>query len=429
MAIKDVLEKREIQIILIVAVLSSILVLHQVGAFIVYGVPAITFHTVNQTKPVSKSVTIVNSFGDWVAYEYYGEWEAQWKHDLDWWGRYVKVGLRATLKVKVETTDLMLSGFLTEIKPPPFLIEETGTTIFYKNMTIQAYAYGFKITLAWSGSANAFIIEQKEWGLVPPTIPSLQDMVKKCIREGLVPDFNKNYLVAADPILMSIDAPTLASDKAYELRPDYLGIGGMWLADYKTIGYTTGTAAEALPASTGTAVKLFRDKALTDPCWAPDYDTAMGKPLLTPNETYWLDHFSPSAAWWKISIVNLGSQLVYDDTKPYPDYISWAWEKYGSEAPAVAQWFRVDILFRVTKDWTVPKIPEYELPPEEKEKMKIIVTTEPENKGVPINPPSQETWTLKLSEIIPIFIVIFVGTIVTIIVYYYAKGKWGVKKA
>jgi hypothetical protein len=36
---------------------------------------------------------------------------------------------------------------------------------------------------------------------------------------------------------------------------------------------------------------------------------------------------------------------------------------------------------------------------------------------------------LKLSEIIPIFIVIFVGTIVTIIVYYYAKGKWGVKKA
>jgi hypothetical protein len=226
---------------------------------------------------------------------------------------------------------------------------------------------------------------------------------------------------------MSVDAPTLATDKAYELRPDYLGIGGMWLTDYKTIGYTAGTATEALPASTGTAVKLFRDKALTDPCWAPDYDTPMGKPLLTPDVIYWLDHFVPPSAWWKISIVNLGSQLVYDETKAKPDWISWAWEKH-SEPPAVSQWFRIDIVFRVTKDWTVPKIPEYEMPPEEKEKMKIIVTAEPQNQGVPLNPPQQETWTLNLSQLIPIFILLFVGTIVTIIVYYYSKSKWGVKK-
>jgi len=427
MPIKDYLQKREIQIILIVAALSTILVLHQVGAFIVYGVPAVTFHTVTQTKPVSKSITILNSYGAWVAYEYYQEGYGEWKNIL---GQkiYVKVGLTVKIGVKVEVTDLMLSGFLTEIKPPPFLIEETETTIYYKNMTIHSYAYGFKITLAWTGSAQVGIIEEHR----DPVIiggPSFEDLEKPLVRDYLVPDFNKQYLIAADPILMSIDAPTLATDKTYELRPDYLGIGGMWLTDYKTIGYTTGTATEALPASTGTAVKLFRDKALTDPCWTADYTAPMGKPLLTPDVVYWLDHFAPPAAWWKISIVNLGSQLVYDETKVKPDWISWAWEKYGSEPPAVAQWFRVDLVFRVTKDWTVPKIPEYEMPPEEKAKMKIIVTAEPENKGVPLNPPSQETWFSNLSKLIPIFIIIFVGTIVTIIVYYYAKGKWGVTKA
>jgi len=423
MPVKTYLQKREVQIILIVAILAVILVLHQIGAFIVYGLPAITFHTVTQTKPVSKSVTIVNSFGDWVAYEYYEVTEGKWESLVG--RRYVQVALKVTIGVKVEVTDLALSGFLTEIKPPPFLIEESETTIYYKNMTIHSYAYGFKVTIAWTGSAQVQILKQEESGIVPWTVPSIADMVKTCVRDYLVPDFNKNYLVAADPILMSIDAPTLATDKTYELRPDYLGIAGMWLADYVTIGYVTGTATEALPASIGTAVKLFRDKDLTSPCWAADYSE--NKPLLTPDTIYWLDHFAPASAWWKISIVNLGSQLVYDETKTHPNYISWAWEKYAKEPPAIAQWFRVDIVFRVTEDWTVPRIPEYEMPPEAKEKMKIIITYEPENKGVPLNPPSQDTWTLTLSKLTPILAVIFIGTIATMVTYYYVKKKMGVK--
>ncbi len=380
MPVKDYLERRNVQIILVVAVLVVILVVYQVGGFLVYGVPAITFQTVTQVKPVSKTVTILSSFGEWIAYEYYGEWEASYKHDWDWWGRIVKVGLKATLKVKVETSDPMLSDFLTEIKPPPFLIEETETNIYYKNMTIHAYAYVFKITLALSCSANAFIIEEREWGLIPWTIPSKEDMVKKCIREGLVPDFNKNYLVQAG-ILMSIDAPTLATDKAYELRPDYLGLCGMWLADYQTIGYTTGTAVEGLPATKDTAVKLFRDKDLSSPCWAPNYDAAMGKPLLTPNTVYWLQDFAAQSAWWETIIVNLGSQLVYDETKTYPNLVSWAWEKYGENPPAIVQWFRVDIAFRVTEDWTVPKIPEYEPPPPLTYTLSVLVR---DAGGVPI---------------------------------------------
>ena len=424
------LERRDIQLCVIAGFFITLLLMHQYGAFIAYGVPGVTFHTVTQTKPTSKSINILSSYGDWVSYEYYGEAHAEDVNSLwrDWWGKEVDVALSATLKIKVETTDFLLSGFLTEIKPPPFLLNETQTEIIYENMTVQAYAYGFKITTAWSGSAQVTVLSQKSWGIIPPGRPSIEDLVKMCVRDNLVPDFNKYYLTAAK-ILMSIDAPTLGRDKSYELRPDYLGIAGMWLADYQMVGYTTGTAAEMLPASKGTAVKLYRDSDLTMPCWSPDYTIALGTPKLTPSVVYWLDHFAPQSAWWSISIVNIGSQLVYDDTKAHPNYISWAWEKYGTDkqAPAVAQWFRCDLLFRTTKGWTVPKIPEYELPPEEKQKMRIIVTVEPENQGTPINPPSV-TGAIPWVEIMYLMLIFFGGLIVVIIVYYVSKTKLGVKR-
>jgi len=429
MPITEYLKKREVQIALLVTFLVAILVLYQVGAFIVYGIPAITFHAATQTKPVSKSINILSSYGDWVAYDYYEVVERKWESHLKVWGRFVKVGLKANIGVKVEVTDLMLSGFLTEIKPPPFLIEETETSIYYKNITVQSYAYGFKVTLAWTGTAQVVIVETGQWGLVPPGTESMETMVKKCVEELLVPDFNK-FCYIASSLLMTVDAPTLATDKAYELRPDYLGICGMWLADYVTQGQTFGTGVEAAPSGRGTAVKLFRDKALTSPCWAPDYDAPMGKPLLTPDLVYWLDAFAPPSAWWKIDIIHLGSKLVYDETKPHPNYISWAWEAYPSspaESPAVSQWFRVDVAFRVTDDWIVPRIPDYELPPEEKEKMRIIIEWKPDVVAPPLNDPSEETWTISLSQLIPIILVIFGGTIATVIVYYYAKAKWKVK--
>ena len=428
--LKDYLKKRNIQLILMVIVLVSVLIFYKVGPFLAYGLPAVTFHTVTQTEPVSKSVSILNSQGSWVAYNY--AFQGKGHVGALGWDLNLLATLHVQLKVKVEVTDLALSGFLTELKPPPFLIENTSTTLYYKNVTVQTYAYGFKVTLAWSGTAFITVDkwEKTGWLPLPPTAPSKEDMMKTLAQTVLIPDFNKHSYIAAD-LLMSIDAPTLAKDKAYELRPDYLGMCGMWLADYKTMGYTTGTAAEALPSSHGTSVKLFRDKALTSPCWSPDYDTKMGKPLLTPDIAYWLDHFAAKSAWWKTSIIHLGSQLVFDDTKAFPDYFSWAWEKYAKsepQAPAIAQWFRVDIAFRTTKDWTVPNIPEYQLPEEEQEKMKIIIKSEPENQGVPLNPPSEDIWTISLSELLPILGLLFGGTIVTIVVYYYAKGKWGVPK-
>jgi hypothetical protein len=428
MPIEKYLERRDVQIIAVVGFLIAILMIRQYGAFIAYGVPGVTFHEVTQTKPVSKSVVILGSYGDWVSYEYYGQAHKEVVNQVwrDWWGREVDVALSVTLKIKVETSDLALSGFLTEIKPPPFLINETLTELIYKNMTVQAYAYGFKITTSWSGSAQVTIIKEKSWGIAPPGTPSTTDLIKDVVRDMLIPDFNKYYITSAK-ILMSIDAPTLGRDKAYELRPDYLGIAGMWLADYKMVGYTTGTAAEMLPKSTGTPVKLYRDKALTSPCWAPDYDSVMGKPLLTPDVVYWLDHFVPPSAWWSISIVNLGSQLVYDDSRPHPNYLCWAWEKWSDTAPAVAQWFRVDLVFRTTKDWTVPKIPEYELPPDIKEKMKIIIVKEPQNQGTPLDQPPVAP-TIPWREIMYIMLIFFGGLIAVIIVYYVSKGKIGVKK-
>jgi len=425
MPIGKYLERRDFQVCAIAGFFIVLLLMHQYGAFIAYGIPGVIFHEVNQTKPDSRFIVILSASGSWVSYEYYGEAYGEWKNLL---GQriYVKVSLSATLKIKVETSDLMLGEFLTEIKPPPFLINETETQIIYENMTVQAYSYGFKITTAWSGSVQVSVLEEHRDPIIIGG-PSFEDLTKQCVRDVLVPDFNKYYLTAAK-ILLSIDAPTLGKDKSYELRPDYLGIAGMWLADYQVAGYTTGTAAEMIPQSKGTAVTLYRDKALTDPCWSPDYSYT-GKPTLTPSVVYWLDHFAPACAWWSISIVNIGSQLVYDETKAHPNYVSWAWEKYGTDktAPAVAQWFRVDLLFRTTKGWTVPKIPEYELPEEEKQKMRIIVTVEPENQGTPINPPSV-TGAIPWVEIMYLMLIFFGGLIVVIIVYYVSKTKLGVKR-
>jgi len=424
MPMKDYLQKREIQIILAVAILTAILVLRQVGAFLVYGTPAITIHTVTQTKPVSKTVNILNSFGDWTAYEYYNEIKAEWRNALGQ-VRYSIVGLTVKIGVKVEVTDLALAGFLTELKPPPFLIQETSTTLYYKNITLQTYAYGFTVKVGWTGTAQVSIVEDHSDIFIIGG-PTFEELHKEAVQR-LVTDFNKYCYIAAD-LLMSIDAPTLAADEAYTLRPDYLGIAGMWLASYEYKGRQPGTGVEGSPSSPSTAVKLFRDKALTNPCWAPSYDTSMGKPLLTPDIAYWLQNLAPQSAWWKTSIINLGSQLFYDESKADPNYISWAWED-GGDFPQYVQAFRVDLVFRTTEDWVVPNIPDYQLDPELKEKMHIIIIQEPDLVSPPDNPPSEEAFIISLGELIPILALIFVGTIATIVIYYYVKGKWGVKKA
>ncbi|MEM2445409.1 MAG: hypothetical protein QW734_01980 [Candidatus Bathyarchaeia archaeon] len=428
MSLEKYIQRRDFQIIIIVGFLISLLLLAQYGPFLAYGVPGITIHEVYQNKPEVKSVTILGSYGDWISIEYYGTAHKEVVNQVyrDWWGREVDVALSVTVKIKIETSDLALSGYLTTIETPPFLLNETLKEYIFKNMTVQAYAYGFKLTTSWSGSAQVNVLTEKSWGWAPPGTPSTTDLIKDVVRDFLIPDFNRKYLTSAK-ILLSIDAPTLARDKAYELRPDYLGVAGMWLADYVVEGYVPGTAAELLPQSKGTAVKLYRDKTLTSPCWAPDYDTSMGKPLLTPDIVYWLDHFAPPSAWWSISIVNLGCQLVYDETRPHPNYLCWAWEKQGAKtAPTVAQWFRVDLLFKTTKDWKVPKIPDYELPPEVKEKMIIVIPKEPENVAPPVTPPPvTPTLIIPWREIMYMMLVFFGGLTAVIIVYYAVKGKWG----
>lgn len=423
MPIGKYLEKRSVQIIAVVGFLIALLIMQRYGAFLAYGVPGITIHTVEQTKPTTKSVSIISSYGEWLSFEYYNEAYGEWKNLL---GQrvYVKLGLSASVKIKIETSDLMLGDYLTEVELPPYLVNETENEYIYKNITVHAYAYTFKLTVAWSGTVQVTVLEEhRDWAVINP--PSFEELAKRCLQDLLIPDFNKQYLTAAK-VLLSIDAPTLAKDKEYELRPDYIGIAGMWLIDYQTIGYTTGTAAELLPSSVGSSVKLYRDKALTSPCWAADYDRPLGKPLLTPDAIYWLDHFAPPSAWFSISIVNLGSKLVFDDTKPYPQYVSWAWEKYSEEnkPPAVAQWFRVDLLFRVSKDWKAPKIPEYEPDPEIQEKIKIIVKQEPENQGTPLDiPPTAPT--IPWREIMYLMLAFFGGLIAVIVIYYLAKGKLG----
>lgn len=392
--------------------------------FAAYGIPAICIHTVSQSEPTIKTEDIVASFGEWQSY-HYSDWaQSERVHQWDWWGRRVKLSLDVDLAVKVEVTDIASPRFLTKIKPSPFLLNETMEDLKYRNITIHAYAYSFKFTFAWSGEAHIKEELFEEWGLIPPGQPSKEDLAKNAAGM-LISDFNK-YCYAKADVLMSVDAPTLAGEPKFTLNPDFMGVLGMWLQDYRVEGYVAGTACEAMPQSTGTPVDLYLDKDLTTRCWAGVGTTKEYTELITPNVAFWFDHFAPKGAWWQTKLLNLGSELVFDGSKAYPNYLSWAYEVAGAKsAPAIAQWFRIDLGFRTYKDWTVPKIPEYEIPEEEKEKQKIIITIEPENKGTPKTSPSTETWWTKLAGLQWLFILVVVGTVAVAITYIVAEKKWG----
>jgi len=413
---------REYLPFMIPLLLIALLLLYKGVPFAAYGVPGISIHKMTQSQPTTKTEYIYGSYGTWFAYTFdsYGEAESS---DV-FGGRSCKINLHVELKGKIEVTDISSPRFLTQIKPSPFLIEETEEDLIYKNVTLHAYAYSFKVTLAWSGVVSVRVSDQKEWNWVQrPAIKTFEDLVKMFLPE-MITSFNKSWFITAD-LLMSIDAPTLGSDPKYKLNPDYAGILGIWLQDYVTIGHGTGTATEAQPQSTGTAVSLFLDKELTKKCWAlatPEQAPS----LLTPTVCYWFDHYAPYGAYWKTSIVRLGSQLVFNKDKAYPNYVEWAYEYYRlGGPPAIAQWFRIDLGFRVTEDWTVPKIPEYEIPPEEKEKQIIIIKTEPENIGVPDTAPTQETITSMLMSFMPLLYVIVAAVVVVLVVYVVFKYRYG----
>jgi len=407
--------------LIIPAILIALIVGARVLPFAAYGLPPLTFHEVSQTQPTLKTVTIAGTYGTWISYEYYREVKAEWKSAVG--GRGVTTGLFVRTNVKLELTDVSSPRFLTETKPSPFLIQETNETLSFRNITIHTYAYTFKVTLAWSGESKVTTKDEFQYGLVLWNVPSIEDMVRTSLRDHLVPDYNSYAYVAAD-ISMTVDAPTLGVDPRYELNPDYIGVFGMWLQTYAVEGYVKGTACEAQPQSVGTPVALFRDTALSSRCWAPDYTAPVGLPLLTPNQSYWLQNLAPSGAWWKTSIIHLGSTLLFDGTKPHPAYVEWAWEEYGKIAPAIAQLFRIDLGFRVYEDFVVPKIPLYELTEEEKARQSIIIQTEPENIGVPQNLPSVATWDAIIAGLMPTIYVIIGVSIVAVIIYYVVQTRW-----
>jgi len=212
---------------------------------------------------------------------------------------------------------------------------------------------------------------------------------------------------------------------AYSFKhPDYVGILGMWLQDYRMEGYVTGTAVEAQPQVIGTQVPLYLDIDLTEKCWS--VSTPEDEKLITPNVTYWFDHVAPQGAYFKTRLVRLGSTLVLDTSKEFPTYVSWAYEQAGTEIPpALAQWFRIDLGFRTYEDFTVPNTPEYQIPPEEKEKQRIIITVEPENKGTPTTPPPVQTYLINLQEIMTLIYVIIAAVTAIVITWIIATKKWG----
>ncbi|RLC78410.1 MAG: hypothetical protein DRJ03_25310, partial [Chloroflexi bacterium] len=323
-------EKPLTRILIVFSIILLIVFAYQFLPLVAYGVPGVIVHQVFQTAPSTKTVNIVSNYGEWIAYEYSRDAEAKWESLVG--KRLVQMRMTAKFGVKIELSSLASPRFLTEVKLPPFLVEETETELHYKNITIHAYAYSFRVTIAWTGDVSTSILKTEEWGIIPWTVPSQQDMVKNLVQNLFIPDFNNHWTATAD-ILLSLDAPTLASDMKALLRPDYLGIAGMWLQDYSVEGHVSGTAAECQPQITGTEVTLYRDKDLQNPCWSPSYSGE--QPVITEDVGYWLDHFAARSAWWQINIINLGSKLVYDESQTYPNYAVFAWQKYGSQPPSV----------------------------------------------------------------------------------------------
>jgi len=411
-------ERPLFRFIIVALLLIGLLITYQIAPFLAYGVPGVMIFSVNQSSPSIKSVNILSGYGEWVAFEYQRSVEAKWESLVG--KRLVQTQLKVKIGVKIETSSLASPSFLTEIEIPPFLIDETEDELFYKNITIHAYSYSFRVTTAWTGDVKVSILKEEEWGLIPWTVPSKEDMVKQSLNDMLIPDFNNKWSIAAN-VLFSLTAATLAQDQMAILRPDYVGLAGMWLQDYRIYGRVSGTAAEIQPQTVGTQVTLYRDKDLTSPCWTPDYTA--GAPEITDDVAYWLENFAAKSAWWQINIVNLGSKLVFDDKQTFPNYAVFAWKHYGDEPPSVIQWFRVDVLFKVTEDWVVPKIPQYEIPPEQKEQQKIIVEEKPPDWGTPLDLPEKEAYRLKLQQVLPIIIAILIGIIIVIVIYALVKPK------
>jgi uncharacterized membrane protein YwzB len=302
---------------LIIAVIATAVVIPNQLAITGYGVPGITVRTFTETEPKAQVAYINSGYGTVTTLDYTSPTvEAKWSNVFGQ-QRYVHLQLHVTLKVNIQVSDLASPQYMATINTPTYVQSNEETSTTYTNATIKTYAYGFKIEVQWSGSAVANVIDSRIDSAVPPGTPSYDDLLKQAVATA-VSNFNVDYITSAK-ILLSIDAPALAAGAGYALNPDYLGMMGMWLSDYKMAGYTSGTAVQGLPNTIGTSVQLYSDAGLTRACWAASYSG--NTPLLTPAEAYWLSSFAPQSAFFQVQIVSLGSQLIYDTSKAGPNYL------------------------------------------------------------------------------------------------------------
>ena len=389
-----------------------------------YGVPGVTVQTFTESAPVQQVSYIRSTYGSVTTLSYTSPVIQQKWSNLFGQERYVNLQLQVTLKLTIQASDLASPTYETTITSPTFCSASSDTSATFTNSTIKTYGYGFKLETQWSGTANMKVLSSRIDSFVPPGTPSYDDLVKGAAQVA-IQDFNSQCLTSAS-VLMSINAGALAGNSAYSLNPDYLGIMGMWLINYQTEGVTGGTDAYALPNTAGTSVQLFSDAGLSRACWAPQTDTN-GQPLLTPTQTYWLQSFAPTSAYWGINIVNLGSQLVYDSSKQGPNYFEWAYEAQnglGSTPPVIDQWFRVDLAFHTTNTWKVPQIPNYNLPPSERQKLAITLPEKPNNPGQ-----GGTTPPINSANWIPLIILLVaVAGIGVVIIMYASKKKTNVPK-
>jgi len=385
-----------------------------------YGIPGVSVETFTETAPQTQTYYIHGSYGSVTTLNYISPVEkAAWTWAFGTAQDYVELQLYVTLKVNIQTTDLLSPQYETQIQTPTYLTSSTSATSTFTNKTIYVYGYGFKIETQWSGSANVNVIKTQHGGILDSDPYSVNQLTQMAVQKA-IEDFNTQYLTSAD-ILLSINAPALAGNTEDALNPDYLGLMAMWLSDYQMAGYTPGGSAngvgcQGLPNTPDTSVQLYSDALLTHECWAPSYST--GQVSLAPTEAYYLNEFAPGSAYFQVQIVSLGSQLVYDASKPGPNYFGWAFAENGATtAPVFDQWFRVDLGFDVKHVWSIPN---NSLPQGEIDKLKLSPPTNPNNPGTPTGTGSNN---LPLSSYLAIIILLAAVGGIAVVMIAYASSK------
>lgn len=324
---------------------------------------------------------------------------------------YIDMSLKANIMYEVTVTELASPQFLGKWEDlGPFYLSEDEKNYYFMNKSYSCFAYGFKINTRVTGDISVVVNSYKEAGW--PYNLYRPGMAKATLPD-LIAEYNKWCYAKDDRVDVILEAPTLLTGEVIE---GYIGILGMWLSEYNVKNHVDGTAADLSPQVTGQPLMLYSDIDKQRVLWSAEqgeYDPE----TLGDEFVYYPDHYAAEWGVFTININELGTTVIFDDTRQYPNYWCWAYNSVGEGdgLPAVSQIVRVDIVLASEEPFQIPK---YQIP----DFTPVIdIPTIPENRGNPLPLPTTPSFPWNW------FLLLVTGAIaLTITVtgyFYFSKGS------